>query len=464
MSTTIKSAVKSTLQGLTTLTLLILNMTFAAEVGECQPVAAPETLERYIDLAIKQNPDLMAARARWQQSDARVNQAYSSLYPKIDVNGNYTNFSGGRIITLPGLGTFSTASIAVVPWDNNISATWNIFNWAAWEAPKTAKAYLDAATSEVSTRELALGYQVAQAYYGYASASELVSIRENALELSKQNLATTVSLVNAEKAQKNDQLRAEVAVASAEGDILTAKNQQNLAKTNFNNLLKRNYDADIDLPPAQALADGAKDGTDLALNSSPSNLQESTSIDQDLHQAMQVRPEVAELDEAQTALEGARSISIADNVPNVSVFARYGYQENSPTFAYNEHYVMAGATLHWNLFTGFNTKAKVDENDAQIAEVEFQKESVADGIRMEVQNARLTLENARERRLIAVKQLQSAEENRRITKAQYDQGVVPLITMIDAETTLANSKANLITTTYDVLTAQAGYRKALGQR
>ena len=65
---------------------------------------------------------------------------------------------------------------------------------------------------------------------------------------------------------------------------------------------------------------------------------------------------------------------------------------------------------------------------------------------------------------IAKKQIASAEENYRITKAQYDQGMALLITMIDAQTTLAGAKANLATTTYDVLIADAKYRKALGIR
>jgi outer membrane protein TolC len=106
----------------------------------------------------------------------------------------------------------------------------------------------------------------------------------------------------------------------------------------------------------------------------------------------------------------------------------------------------------------------MQETDAQIEELRFNAESAFAGIRLEIENARLEKVNATERLAIAKKQITSAEENYRISKLQYDNGMLPLITMIDAQTTFANSKANLATTTFDVLIADAKYRKALGLR
>jgi outer membrane protein len=189
----------------------------------------------------------------------------------------------------------------------------------------------------------------------------------------------------------------------------------------------------------------------------------SGSLTLDLNQAMHDRPEVMQLTQSAAALEGLRAVNFADYLPNVGLFARAGWQESKLQFSSSNDYFTAGVQLHWNLFAGFGTNAHIAENDAQIQELNFQKESLINGIRIELQNARLELQNARERRVIALKQLTSATENERITKLQYDAGVTPLITMIDAQTTLANAQANLTTTTYDVLLADAKYRKALGQ-
>ena len=448
-------------------------VTVRPSMSNAQPAQTPAQLNQYIELALQQNPDVMAARARFDQANARVDQANASLWPRIDVNATYTSFSGGRIITIPGIGAFSTASIGVIPWDNNISASWNIFNYAIWQAGKASHAYLAAATASELASELTTSYQVSDAYYAYAKSAELVQVRQNAVELAKQNLASTEALFKNDKAPKNDVLRAQVAVASSQGDLLAAKNQQNLARTNFNNLLKRDIDAAIDLPPSQALVDAPNDGRSLAQNSANGNSANdgsltssalpSTSLQQDLNQALHDRPELRQLTESQTALEGLRAVNVADYIPNVSLFARYGWQENKLQFSSADDYFTAGVQFHWNLFAGFGTNAHVAENDAQIRELDYQKESLINGIRIELQNARLELENAHERRDVAKTQLASAAENERITKLQYDAGMAPLITMIDAQTTLANAQANLTTTTYDVLLADAKYRKALGQ-
>jgi outer membrane protein TolC len=420
-------------------------------------------LESYIDIALKQNPDVQAARARWSQADARVDQANTGLWPHFDVSMQYMDYEGGRLIQLSkDAPPVPIAKLGTIPvWDNKVSAYWSIFNYSVWEGRKATRAYLRAYTHDVESKELAIAYSVSEAYYNYAKATELVGIRESAVKLAKENLATAEALLRAEKAQRNDVLRAEVAVASAEGDVLQARNSQNLAKTNFNNLLKRDYSESIELPD---LAVKESSSPDMASSDPKAQMRTLPSFSQDVERAMRARPELSQFDDAESAMEGVRRVSASDYFPNVALYASYGFQEDKMKFDMTQDYLAAGLQLKWNLFSGFGTNAKVAENDAQIAELGFQKEAAVSGIRLELQNARLELENTHERHEIAIKQLHSAEENRRITKAQYDAGMVPLITMIDAETTLANAQSNLTVTTYDELIAESKYRKALGQK
>ena len=431
--------------------------------AEAQVSAVPEVLQSYIELALKQNPEMSASRARWDQADARVDQANSNLWPKLDLTSRYTTFDGGRVISIPNGPALEAAQFGITKWDNKLEAAWPIFNYAVWQGTKATKAYLSAATYEVEAKELAVAYQVSEAYFNYAKASELVTIRKNAVELAKQNLATAQALFSAQKVAKNDVLRAEVAVAASQGEALSAQNQQMLARTNFNNILKRDYDAEILLLQQQALNEYRGRGPRLAANDGAGQSGTLTSFATDYSNAVDKRPEIMQIDNAKTALEGLKNVSAADYFPNLAVFASYGWQEDKLTFG-DQALLVGGVQLRWNLFSGFNTNAKVAETAAQIHELEYQKESLMNGIRIELHNARLDRENARERYAIAIKQLESAEENRRITKALYDAGQAPLITMIDAENTLANAKANLTVTTYDELMAEAKYRKAIGTR
>src|SRR5689334_17259862 len=80
--------------------------------------APPPALRGYIETALAQNPDVMATRARWKNTDAHVTEATSFLYPRLDFSSKFSQYSGGRIINIPGVGNFNTAALGVVPWDN----------------------------------------------------------------------------------------------------------------------------------------------------------------------------------------------------------------------------------------------------------------------------------------------------------------------------------------------------------
>jgi outer membrane protein len=443
--------------------LLILSI-FAVE-SPAQTVPTPPALHSYIETALAQNPDVQATRARWKNSDAHVSDAASNLYPRLDFTSKFSQFQGGRVIDIPNVGEFNTAALAVVPWDNEFNVSWSIANYGIWQGVAVSQAYREASSAEVSSKELAITYQVSEAYYNYAKANELVNVRKSAESLAEENLKVANALFANDKAPKNDVLRADVGVASAQGDVLTAQNMAMLAKTNFNNLLKRDYDVEINVPSSEDLsiilgtsANPASKETDVINSLSLPPLHD------DEQKAYTNRPELTQILRTGDALGATKRAAFSDYLPNVSLFASYGWLENTLQFANANHLLIGGAQLKWNLFSGFNTNAKIQETDAQIEELRFNAESAFAGIRLEIENARLEKVNSTERLVIAKKQIVSAEENYRITKLQYDNGMTPLITMLDAETTLANSKANLTTTTYDVLIADAKYKKALGLR
>ena len=445
------------------LLLAFSTITLTGVYGQTAPT--PQALHSYIETALAQNPEVQATRARWKNSDAHVTEASSYLYPRLDFSSKFSQYQGGRILDIPGVGKFNTAAIGVVPWDNEFMLSWNIANFAVWQGMAISQSFRDASSAEVSAKELAITYQVSEAYYTYAKANELVAVRKNAESLAEENLKVANALFANDKAPKNDVLRAEVGVASSQGDVLSAQNMAMLAKTNFNNLLKRDYDAEINVPNTEDLSLLASSGADLASKGndgmSPISF---PPLHEDEEKAFANRPELTQILRTGDALGATKRAAFSDFLPNVSLFASYGWMENSLQFANTNHLLVGGAQLKWNLFSGFNTSAKMQETDAQIEELRFNAESAFAGIRLEIENARLEKINATERLAIAKKQISSAEENYRITKLQYDNGMASLITMLDAQTTLANSKANLATTTFDVLIAEAKYKKALGLR
>ncbi len=448
----------------TTLLLCLIVIAFAASSSFAQRTAVPDALKSYIETALSQNPDVMATRARWKNADAKVDESNAALIPHLDFVSRFTQYSGGRIVTLPNVGSFNTTGLGVVPWDNKFEFVWPIGNYAIWQNAGVSKALRDASTAEVSAKELAVTYQVSEAYYNYAKASELVAIRENAVTLASENLKMAQALFSNDKTPKNDVLRAEVGVAAAQGDVLTAKNMAQLAKTNFNNLLKRNYDSDINIPKAEDLSALVGGGAEMASTDGRQFGSTLPLLSEDAGRAFATRPELIQLMRTEQALQGVKRANWGDFLPSISLFASYGWQETNLKFSSDADLLLGGVQLQWNFFSGFGTTAKVHEAEAQLEELRYQTEAATNGIKLELESARLDKVNAVERISIAHKQLSSADENYRIVKLQYDNGMTTLITLLDAQTTFANAKANLTTTTFDVMIADAKYKKALGLR
>ena len=108
-----------------------------------QNMQIPQALKSYIALAMNDNPQVQAAEARWRGTDAKVNEAASYLYPKIDVSSRFTAFEGGRVIDIPTIGPVNTAGLGLTPWDTKIEAVWPISErntsfLATLSAPKSA--------------------------------------------------------------------------------------------------------------------------------------------------------------------------------------------------------------------------------------------------------------------------------------------------------------------------------------
>ena len=444
--------------------LLILSLLIAGSHAQTAPVSP--ALRSYIETALAQNPEVQASRARWKNVDAHVSEASSYIYPRLDFSSKFTKYSGGRVVSFQGA-EINTAGLGIVPWDNEFTLSWPIGNLGIWQGISVSKSYREASSAEVSSKELAAIYQVSEAYYNYAKANELVAIRKNALALAEENLKVANALFTNDKAPKNDVLRADVGVAAAQGDVLSAQNMAALAKTHFNNLLKRNYDAAIDVPSPEEISTSVTVNSSTELASKGADDFSTLSLPplrEDEAKAYNNRPELKQILNTGYALGASERVAFSDYLPNVSLFASYGWLESKLKFSSDADLFVGGVLLKWNLFSGFGTNAKIQETEAQIEELRFNAESAVDGVRLEIENARLEKINATERLVIAKKQIASAEENYRITKLQYDNGMAPLITMLDAQTTLANAKANLSATTYDVLIAEAKYRKALGLR
>jgi multidrug efflux system outer membrane protein len=136
-----------------------------------------EELDTLVELAVSNNTDLGAARARVAQADARARQAGAAILPSIDANGNATYLAGHS----------QQGSGHELDWFAMLSASYEVDFWGKNRA--TARAALLEATASRADRDtvaLTLLGGVADEYFQVLALRERIAIaRENSAAADK---------------------------------------------------------------------------------------------------------------------------------------------------------------------------------------------------------------------------------------------------------------------------------------
>jgi outer membrane protein TolC len=121
-----------------------------------------------------------------------------------------------------------------------------------------------------------------------------------------------------------------------------------------------------------------------------------------------------------------------------------------------------GVSLSWDVWNWGATLHQTEYAGAQHAQAVDALAQRRDGITLEVTQAYLALEEARQRIEVAEKGVAQGEENYRMTSQKYKAGLVLSADLIDAEAALLSTKWSLIQALADYNIAQAGLEKATG--
>lgn len=450
---------------------IIIIMVISYSIGYALP--NDKYLNEYIKIGLKNNLELQSSKSGLEVYDARVNQAFSNFLPSIDITSRYTRAGGGRNFTFPlgdmmnplyealNLSTrFSNEEVSFIrpqEQDSKIELIQPIFNLGIINNYKAQDAQYEASAYDYQAKESGLIYNIKEAYYNYIKALQLVEIRKGAASLAKENYEVTKKLYDVDKAPKTDLLRSEVLMFSTEQELQSSVNMANMAKNMFNKEINRDFDAKVEYDSLSI--------EDLRHNTQGTRLEmvdlrlEKDGIDN----AMRLRPEIKQLEMQMKSIEHAGNAISSDYLPSLALVADYGIQGEKYDFDKQSRYWMVSGMFTWKLFSGFGTKAKVQEMDAQRSSLEKMLESTKQLISLEVKNNYIDLRNNIEMLTVAEKALNSAEENYTMNKRRYEEGLNPYISLLDAQNTFFSSQSNYVITYFNILTSKAKLEKSVGQ-
>jgi len=157
-----------------------------------------------------------------------------------------------------------------------------------------------------------------------------------------------------------------------------------------------------------------------------------------------------------------------DETAKKSEFLPKFFAEGGYNYTQNRYQVYPGQwsinfVMNFNLFSGLSTTAELEKIRSQRMRVIQQKSKLGEDIRLELEKYYLDVTNAAERLSVTKSATAQAEENLRINKVKYAEGVGVATDVTDAIALLTLAKTNYYRSLYDYYRSEAGYMYATGK-
>jgi outer membrane protein len=137
--------------------------------------------------------------------------------------------------------------------------------------------------------------------------------------------------------------------------------------------------------------------------------------------------------------------------------------ETGPAFDETRRSWSAGVGLTWTLLEGGLTAARVREARAALDQLDAEDEAFQQGIRLELEQARLAVRSARASLEASGEVVLNARERLRLADARYRAGLGSGLELSDAQVALNNAAAQEVKARFALGSARASLAKALGR-
>ena len=385
--------------------------------------ARPITLAGAIEIALSGNPQLAIEAENIAAAEARTRSDATLRLPLLALRSNV--FFWDRKVEAdlgPDIGKVTIRDRVTGTVDLSVSQPLS-GALAIGTLVDRDRALADASRAQRDGRRVEIAYQTAEAYLGALQAKTLGEVAVATLQQLEADLQHAKVLLQGGTLQRVDVLRLEVERARVEQQRLQAETAALAARRRLGLLL------------------GLPDGNELALadvDTTPPAL--AWTEDQAVALARKDRAEARAAAASSHAAELGISVARANYYPTVSLVGVYSHAVNAGLLGSADSGYL-GVSVDWNLWDWGKRSADVDgsralSRQARLAQVSL-GEQIAVDTRTRWQAARLALATIE----VADRGLAAAAEAQRLQAARFAQGAATTIELVDAETALANARA-----------------------
>ncbi len=419
---------------------------FPLGVGAQGGEKTPLSLEGCIQIALEHHPSLRRMEAEVEAARQRVWQQVAGYLPQGGYAYQFTRqerpltaiLSGGQVGTVERRETSQLFNFN----NTSFSLTQILFDFG--RNLDSIQAALASKKAQEASRERVIReviFNVKNAYYNLLSAHHLRQVAEETLAQSQKHLEEAKARYEIGLAPKFDETQAQVQVANAALDLVTAQSNVELARENLRHAM------------------GLSSPFEAELEDRLSYQKVELDLERLLSRAYKGRPELRGLRaERQAAAERVSSLQ-KQYLPFLSGSAQYSWTGRD--FPLRPGWNL-GLAFTFPLLDSVRTTAQVGEAKAQLQSLEAQIEELRQQIALEVRQAYLNVRQSEESIFASEVALRQARENLEMAEGRYLAGVGNILELTDAQVLLSSARGNSVRALANYYISLAQLERAVG--
>ena len=382
-------------------------------------------------MAAEQNSQVLEARYRVEQARARVTSTKSSLLPQLGAIANQSSHTfntatfGIDFPSAPGepplfdpngevLGPVKLTDVR-----GRLSQT--LFDWSAIERVRSANAAVEAADAQMQAAAQRAGTGAANAYVQAFRAQQLYQSRLADVSLAQELVGFAKQQLQSGTGVKLDVTRAEAQLATVNSQMISARNAVDRAKLALVRALN--------LPATTKL---------LLTDSLPLNAHAALDADEALRAALANRADIRALEAQIKTAELQSSATRAERLPNLNFVGDDGWIGKNTSHML--HTYDWAVQISVPVFQGFRSKAREQEERAQINELQARRRDMEQQFGFDVRSAVLDVNAAQEQVDAAGTRLHLAEQELADARERFQSGVAGTADVVTASLRLNDAR------------------------
>ena len=430
------------------------------------------TLEKSVAMALAHNPTIKVAEKELEKAQAEVTQAYSTILPQLDASLNFQHAWAIQESTIPNfikpmLGPVGDLIEGIDQMPDYVRISFGRENTLSYGLSVTQPLFLGgagiagiklsyaaerAAEHNLESKRQQLIYLAVDGFYSCLLAQKLVTVQEEAMQQAEANRDVVLKKYNVGAASGYDKMRAEVEVANLKPDLISARNNYQLALTRLRAII--GLDRDSPLQIAGEFTYTEDDFGEVPLG----ELQDT---------ALQNRPEMLTINEQKQITRQSIHIARSDFMPRIFFTTDYSYLAMKDDLKFSQSDFSkgftSGITLRLSLFNGLKTVKQYQKAQLDHYIVQDTERQMTDIINAEVEVALNNLNEARLKYQSAEETVALAHESLRLANLMYEEGSNTQLDVLVSRLALTQAQMNFYSSLYEYQIARYQLRRVTGQ-